>query len=200
MKYYFCILIVWLIVFSVPPSGLAADTFYAKRHAISSTTKEKKDKENSFSHLQKWIVQDESDKIQKALEIYKNKSKPAYSKKYWIINNQTGQKSILVEYMASSPGDQIIFSPNEHYAYFVGLTPLGQHMIYGINLSNQNQFTVDQGESASIFSCEDSNQSYLVIVHENGKITRSVYYLNGQKKDVIEDGVTAENLKDYVCY
>ena len=89
----------------------------------------------------KWKVDTETDPVQEALKVFKSKEEPSYKQRVWITSKSDGTEKIYVEYRSKDKEPGLIFSPNEDYAYYWGLSDEGVSIVYGIDLSDESSFS-----------------------------------------------------------
>ena len=166
------------------------------------TTAQKPETESPATYdLNKWQVKTESGAVEDALAVFKRKGQPRYKQKVWIIDKNDNTKTYLVEYSTNDASQKkILFSPNEDFMFYLGLSPAGASVIYGMNLSTQEEFIVDSGVDFSIFSCPNNTTSYVVIEQNGAQQARyHIYNFNRQKIDVLQEGVSLDNMASYIC-
>jgi len=154
--------------------------------------------ESSYN-LQKWSVKEEKI-VSDAIDVFKRKAQPIRSKRVWIYD-KNGEKNFLVEYTPNEANPKVIFSKDEDFAFFVGLSGLGENVIYGINLTTGNQYPIDTASHFEMITCPEKKKSYVVVDRMDGnRNTYFIYNLNGEKENSFMDAVTPENLKNKICY
>ena len=148
--------------------------------------------------LEKWRVKEEKI-VADAMDVFKRKAQPIHSKRVWIYD-KNGEKSFLVEYTPNTGNPKVIFSNDEDFAFFVGLSGAGESVIYGFDLSSGNQYPIDTASHFDMITCPKKKKSYVVVNKGDGsRNTYFIYNLNGEKRSVL-DAVTPENIKNKVCY
>ncbi|MFC1704615.1 hypothetical protein ACFL1E_07550 [Candidatus Omnitrophota bacterium] len=154
----------------------------------------------SVYNLEKWDVKTDSGSVEKALEVFKRKGQPRYSQKLWLVDKSDATKTIYVQYATGSAQGKVLFSPNEDFVFYSGLSPAGTSVVYGMNLITSDEFIVDSGVDFNMFTCPNTNTSY-VIVEQNGaaEVSYQVYNLNREKVVVLTEGVNLDNLGQYIC-
>ena len=79
--------------------------------------------------------------------------------------------------------------------YYLGLTPAGGNIIYGVNLLSDKKFTLGAGEDFRTVNCPDKN-NYVVLQQQDGQRTvYQVYTSTGKRmKDLIDLSVNIEKV------
>ena len=137
-------------------------------------------------NLKQWVVEENTDSVQHALEVYKKKSESEYNKSIWITNRNTGQKHLIAQYAALNAGNKIVFSGDEKFMYYLGLAPGGQSMIYGVDLMSDKRFSLDAGDNVSTVNCPNK-KSYVVVQEGKDKSVYQVYTTSGKKAQTLTD-------------
>ena len=152
--------------------------------------------------LNKWEVKTvRHDPVDEALKVYKNKSGSVYQKEIVLINKEDETQTIIVEYNVEGGNDKILFSPDENFMFYAGLLPGGTNIIYGMNLSTNEEFTLDSGVDFDIFTCPNNNSSYIIVHQSDTEETiYQVYNFNREKLNVLTDSLTLDNMESYICY
>lgn len=148
-------------------------------------------------NLKQWVVEENTDPVQHALEVYKKKSEPGYNKSIWITNRNTGQKHLIAQYAAANAGNTIVFSGDEKFMYYLGVAPGGQNMIYGVDLSSDKKFSFGAGNSFSTVNCPNK-KSFVVIQEGKEKSVYQVYTTSGKKTQTLND-VQPVDLEKNLC-
>ncbi|MBU0468853.1 MAG: hypothetical protein KKD07_01035 [Candidatus Omnitrophica bacterium] len=148
--------------------------------------------------LKKWDIRKESDVVGEALKVYKKKQDPVYSQKIWISEKEDGTQKILVEYKSSQEDSRIIFSPDEDYMYYIGLSDTGESMIYGMKLSGQESFVFDAADDFQLMECPGSG-NYFVLLKNNEDPRVMVYDSEGDQEDVLHYTGDLMDLDELIC-
>ena len=149
--------------------------------------------------LQKWRIKEEK-VVSDAIDVFKRKAQPIRSKRVWIYD-KNGEKNFLVEHTPSEKNPKVLFSDDENFAFFIGLSDIGQSIIYGINLTTGNQYPIDTASHFDMITCPNNKKSYVIVnKRDSNRNTYFIYNLNGKQESSLMDAVTPENLKDKVCY
>ena len=142
-----------LIMFFVATSFAQENKVYLEDGKIVIQTPEEKkvldySAEEKYSAIKskKWNVKKESGLLAEALSVYKEKQAPVYSQKVWISEKKDGEQSILIEYNSLQENSRIIFSPDDNYMYYIGLSDSGESTIYGIKLADQEEFVFNASD------------------------------------------------------
>ncbi|MFC1594452.1 hypothetical protein ACFL38_03905 [Candidatus Omnitrophota bacterium] len=152
-------------------------------------------------NLQKWDVKTQADSVDAALAVFERKSQPRYNKQLWLVDKNDSTKTILVQYTTGRETDRILFSPNEDFLYYVGLSPAGISTVYGMNLVTSEEFMLDNGVDVDFFTCPN-NQTQYIIVQKQGE-QQAAYHIYNQSREkinVLSEGVNMDNLAHHICY
>jgi hypothetical protein len=149
-------------------------------------------------NLKQWVVEENTDPLRHALEVYKKKSESSYNKSIWITDRKTGKKHLIVQYAARSAGDKIVFSGDEKFLYYLGIAPGGQGMIYGVDLLSDKKFSLGAGESVSTINCPNK-VSYVVVQQGEGTSVYQVYTTAGKKTQTLTDIQNPADLEKNLC-
>lgn len=155
----------------------------------------------SSYNLKKWGVKEKLDPVAEALKVFKRKKETFYNKKIYIFEKISGKEQIVIEYIVDKSNDKVIFSPNEDFMFYIGLSDTGESIVYGINLFSEQKFKVDSGNNLAIANCW-SNKSYIIIkdnVSEDD-IIYYIYNLKGKRLGVLSKSMIVGDLDDYICY
>lgn len=134
--------------------------------------------------LKRWTVEEKTDPVKQALEVYKAKAEPRYHKRIWITDRKDGKRRVSIEYVAREGGEKVLFSPDEDFMYYLGITPAGQNMVYGVNLLSNAKFPLGTADNFNTVNCP-GQKNYIVV--QKGK-ERTVYHVYTQ------DGHSLRNL------
>jgi len=148
--------------------------------------------------LKKWDIEKETDVIEEALEVYKKKSEPLYSQKVWIIN-KNGTEKILLEYKSADEEDSIIFTNDENYVFYLGVSDAGQSIVYGMNLAAGGTTTLNNATSFFIETCPD-NDTYVITQDDDGDKEFYVYRVLSESIDEIDYNGSIDDLTQALCY
>lgn len=149
-------------------------------------------------NLKQWIVEENTDPVKHALEVYKKKSEPLYTRRIWLTGKTDGKKHLIVEYAARGDDDKIIFSPNEDFMYYLGLAPSGQSIIYGVNLLSNEKFSLGAGEDFRMANCPDKN-SYVIVRPGGQGAVYQVYTINGERMQTLTDLNNPLDIEKNLC-
>ena len=150
--------------------------------------------------LKRWVVEEKADPVKHALEVYKKKSEPSYNHRIWLTSKADGKKHLVVEYASRGAGDKVLFSPNEDFMYYLGLTPAGGNIIYGVDLSSDQKFTLGAGEDFRTVNCPNKN-NYVVVQQQDGQRTvYQVYSITGQRMKALTDIQSPVDLAKSLCH
>lgn len=155
----------------------------------------------SSYNLKKWGIKEKLDPVAEALKIFKRKDKTFYNKKIYIFEKSSGKEQMVIEYIVDKNNDKVIFSPNEDFMFYIGLTDTGESIVYGINLFSEQKFEVDSGNNLAMANCW-SNKSY-IIIKDNVSEDDVIYYiynLKGKRLGVLSKSMIVGDLDDYICY
>jgi len=185
--------------------GFLISVFAAE--AVSAALKQTSNKaETGYSSqaegqsLKKWQLKEEDEKVQKALDVFKNKGKSLRNKKVWIIDKQNGEKKILIEYSQSGKGSGLVFTPEEDFVIYTRSDSEGSSVVYWKDLSSGSQYSVSNAAGFNFVECS-KNKRYVVIEKDlQGKKSYYLYDLKGQKVRDLTAPFTAEDMKKAVCY
>lgn len=161
---------------------------------------EEKSRYSSYN-LKKWGIKEKLDPVAEALKIFKKKDEAFYNKKIYIFEKSSGKEQMLIEYIVDKNNDKVIFSPNEDFMFYIGLTDTGESIVYGVNLFSEQKFEVDSGNNLAMANCW-SNKSYIIIkdnVSEDD-IIYYIYNLKGKRLGVLSKSMIVGDLDDYICY
>ena len=190
-------------VFAAEKSGCSSCAKAAKTKNSSAFTDESGQADNgtlkASKKLRKWNIESQSDNVSAAIDVYKKRSNPKYTKKAWIVNRRDGTKSVLVEYTTDKKNDTIVFSPDESFAYYLGLSANGESIVYGVNLSSNQQFEIGYGSTFDTLTCPDKT-NYVIVQDSSGKKIYHVYDALGTKINSINQIRGIESVNRYVCY
>lgn len=148
--------------------------------------------------LKKWIVEESSDPVKHALEVYKKKSEPQYTRRIWATGRADGKKRLLVEYISGTENDKVIFSPDEDFMYYLGLAPGGQNIVYGINLLSNKKFSLGAGNNFQSVNCPDK-QSYIVVQSGGQGAIYQVYSVAGQRMKTLTNLQSPMDIEKELC-
>jgi len=101
-------------------------------------------KDNKYSdlNLKKWIVYEKADPVKEAIKVYKNKAETSRVREVWIVDRDGKIKSVVLEYEYNEGKDKLVFSSDEDFVYYFGLSDHGGNVIYGVNLLDGKEFLV----------------------------------------------------------
>jgi len=138
--------------------------------------------------LERWAVLEKSDPVQEALKVYEKKSRPLFTRRFWIIDKNDQTRKVVVEYTSHDRQQQIIFSPDEKYVYYVKDPLDGPGLLTGVNLLTGKPFVITPAHSFFLSTCPDQ-KSYVVVkgvssadgnrymvYTQDGKLTNTVVY------------------------
>ena len=162
------------------------------------------DMENTYSpysDLDKWYVSDNPDKVGQALKVFEDKGEPPYQERYWIINQDDQNQKIIIEYTSFDTQPNMIFSPDEDFVYYKNLTDLGETSIIGINLSTREEFMVGRSDEFDLVTCPDDDAAFIALMDQKKKKKiYTIYNLQGEQVNSINQNIRFHNLQDYICY
>jgi len=113
-------------------------------------------------NLKDWDVVEAPDKVQEALKVYKDKSQPLYTHRYWIVDKNDNTRKIIVEFTSRNERERVYFTPDEDYVFYLNLLPEGGSVVTGLNLATGQPFTVAQAGSFYLNTCPDQT-TYVVV-------------------------------------
>jgi len=113
-------------------------------------------------NLKDWDVVEAPDKVQEALKVYKDKSQPLYTHRYWIVDKNDGNRKMIVEYTSRDQKERIYFTPDEDYAFYLNLLPAGTSVVTGMNLTTGKLFTVAHSGFLTLCTCPP-DQTYVIV-------------------------------------
>lgn len=148
--------------------------------------------------LKKWDIKKESDVVDEALKVYKKKQDPVYSQKIWISAKDDGTQKILVEYKSLQEDSRIIFSPDEDYMYYVGLSDADESVVYGMNLNSQESFVFNTADDFQLMECGGSSD-YFVLLKDNEDARVIVYDSEGTRDNVLNYTGDLMDLNELIC-
>ena len=150
--------------------------------------------------LNRWVVEEKTDPVQHALEVYKKGSAPRYNRHIWLSDRADGKKHIIIDYASSGTGDKVLFSSQEDYLYYLGLAPGGENIIYGVNLTSKKRFSLGTGEDFRTIDCP-GKKSYVVIWRGNvdAQTVYQVYTTDGLRANDLTGFPTASDLEKNLC-
>lgn len=134
-------------------------------------------------NLNRWKVEENTDPVNRALGVYKKRSESKYNKRVWITDKNNGQKRMIVQYTPRDVDDKIVFSSDENYMYYLGVTPAGTSIVYGINLLSNQEFSVASGQNFNVLNCPDKT-TYIVV--EDGQTKAyQVFSMTGERMQTL---------------
>ena len=149
-------------------------------------------------NLKRWVVEENTDPVKHALEVYKKKSEPRYTRRIWLTGKTDGKKRLIVEYSARGDGDKVIFSANEDFMYYLGLAPGGQSIVYGVNLLSNKKFSLGSGENFRTVNCPDK-KSYVVVQPDGQGTIYQVYTIAGERMKTLTDLKSPLDIEKNLC-
>ena len=149
-------------------------------------------------NLKQWIVEEKADPVKHALEVYKKKSESRYTRRVWLTGKVDGKKHLVAEFASRGNDDKILFSPDENFMYYLGLTPSGENMVYGVNLSSNKKFSLGSGENFRTVNCPDKN-SYIVVQSDGKSTVYQVYTTSGERKTILTDLKSPLDIEKKLC-
>ena len=148
-----------------------------------------------YGHLDNWTVKEETDKVRGALDIYREKSKPLYKKKVWIIDKRGTGKKFSLDY--ETPRDKLIFTPTEDFVFWVGHSWMNKPVVYGRDLFSGRKFSVAQSDNFDLLTCRNK-RTYVIIEGETaGADYYHVYDVTGRRKKSVKRGLDICNGIDF---
>jgi hypothetical protein len=150
-------------------------------------------------NLKRWVVEENTDPVNRALEVYKKKSKPGYTRRIWLTGKADGKKRLIAEYVSLGGGDKVVFSPNEDFMYYLGLTPGGQSMVYGVNLLSNKKFSLGSGDGFQAVNCPDKT-SYVVVQPDGQSTIYQVYTSAGEPLEALTDLESPLDIEKNLCH
>jgi hypothetical protein len=150
-----------------------------------------------------YTVKEETDIVQKALDVFKKKSKPSslYRKKIWLTTTLQEDNASYLSFMTNDQNENIIFSPDEDFVYYVEIGPDGERRLSGYNIVNDDVFPVrTAADSFYIETCEETRASYLVVLDGKEIEGYHVYDLEGKAIDLPDMPADVNDLKNVICY
>lgn len=150
-------------------------------------------------NLKRWVVEENTDPVKHALEVYKKKSEPRYTRRIWLTGKTDGKKRLIVEYAPRGDDDKVIFSPNEDFMYYLGLTPGGQSIVYGVNLLSNKKFSLGSGENFHAVNCPDK-KSYVVVQPDGQGTIYQVYSISGERMKTLTDLKSPLDIEKNLCH
>ena len=148
--------------------------------------------------LKKWDIRKESDVVDEALKVYKKKQDPVYSQKIWISAKDDGTQKILVEYKSLQEDSRIIFSPDEDYMYYIGLSEADESVVYGMNLSSQESFVFNAADDFQLMEC-GGRGNYFVLLKDNEDARVIVYDSEGTQDNILNYTGDLLDLNELIC-
>ena len=198
------ILCLFLVLFITTDIFSSENTVYIKDGKIMVETDEvtkaldyNEDDRYVQYNVAKWEVKEMADPVQEALNIYKKKGEDIYTRRIFIVDKASGGKNIYVEYI-SKKDDRLIFSPNEDFVYYIGLSPSGVSMAYGLNLVTNKTFILDEAESLNLAKCQDE-RSYVVVNKDGDNETYYIYELGGKMVNSLNYTGSNADISKMVC-
>ncbi|HOW35191.1 MAG TPA: hypothetical protein PL155_02070 [Candidatus Omnitrophota bacterium] len=149
--------------------------------------------------LKRWKVEESTDPVQHALEVYKKKSESKYVKRVWITDKKNGKRRMIVEYTPRGANDKVMFSQDEDFMYYLGLTPAGENIVYGVNLSNEDKFSLGTAEDFNMVRCPDKN-NYIVLQQGQQRSVYNIYTVNGKKAKTITNIQDPVDIEKSLCH
>lgn len=149
-------------------------------------------------NLKKWTVEESADPVKRALNVYKKKSEPQYTRRIWITGKTDGKKRLIAEYTARSGNDKVIFSPDEDFMYYLGAAPGGGSIVYGINLLSNKKFSLGAGNNFQAVNCPDKT-SYVVVRPDGQGEVYQVYTAAGKRMDTLTGLHSPVDIEKNLC-
>jgi len=155
--------------------------------------------------LKNWKVKEEVNLAEEALKVYERKSGDVnlYNKEVWIYSSEDEANNVYVDFVTNKYNQDLIFSPDESYVYYMEYSPSGTQSVYGVNLSNEENFFVGVGNSFYTQTCgnDDTSTNYVVITNnDQGQEQYSVYNLDGSQVPSIGTINSIDDLSEVICY
>ena len=152
---------------------------------------------------QKYTVKEETDIVERALSVFKDKGKPSslYRKRIWISDTLDEENTSFLSFTTNDQNEGIVFSPDEEFVYYIEISPGGRRRLKGVKIGSQEEFFVNAiVGSFFIETCEDRKTSYLVVL--DGKTTEGyhVYDLEGRSIVLPDMPADVNDLKKVICY
>ena len=160
------------------------------------------DREQKYapSSLNKWEVKRESSVIKEALDVYNRKSASLYSEKLSIINKEDGTQQVYVEYQSRDGNENIVFTDDENFGFYLGLSDEGTSMVYGINILDQQTKAITEADDFSMTTCPNTEMNYIVVEKDGSEDTFLIYNVNGNLQKEISYTGSIDDLNDVICY
>jgi len=158
-------------------------------------------KDNKYSdlNLKKWIVYEKADPVKEAIKVYKNKAETSRVREVWIVDRDGKIKSVVLEYEYNEGKDKLVFSSDEDFVYYFGLSDHGGNVIYGVNLLDGKEFLVaSNAVEFDVTTCPD-DKSYVIVQVEGEVLNYYVYTLNGNNLDAATYSGTLAAFSKDVC-
>lgn len=152
----------------------------------------------SVVELKRLNVRKESEVVEEALQVYKEKQAPVYSQKIWISQKDDGSQSILIEYKSLKEDSRVIFSPDEEFLYYIGLSALGENVVYGFNISAKEDLVFGAADDFQLKECPGSSD-YFVLLKDNEDPRIIVYDAQGSKEDILYYTGDLTDINELIC-
>ena len=150
-----------------------------------------------------YMVKEETDIVEKALNVFKKKGKPSslYRKKVWIYDALEEDNASFLSFTTNDQNADIVFSPGEDFAYYLEISSDGTRRLKGVKVGSQAEFLVDATvERFYIETCEDQTTSYLVVLDGEEAGGYYIYDLEGQSITLPDMPADVNDFKEVICY
>lgn len=147
-----------------------------------------------------WHMREEISPVDKALNVFKDKSKTYYNKRVWFIDEGNGIEQFYVDFTTDDPHSSPYLLPYANFAYYTGYSLDGILGVYGINLADpEDLFFVDHSSHFNLVSC-GQKESYLVVQQDGALKQLVVYEPTGNKTaTTFPFGSTIDEIQQSLC-
>ena len=133
-----------------------------------------------------------------ALDVYEGRDN-LYDKRVWIVAKGEDDYSILIEFVTDDQDSRIVFSSDEEYAFYLGLSDAGAQTLYGMNLLSKQKYPIGLAQNFNLLSCSGTRN--YIVVNEEGEIENYVIYdFGGKKVNSLVGMSDLGAVRETICY
>lgn len=148
----------------------------------------------------RYTVKEKTEMVKRALKVFRDRAEtsPYYHKRYWLYDTLHEDNTSYLSFTTNDQNADLVFSPDEQFAYYLEVTPGGQSRLTGIKIDTKSKFFIQPAGDFYIETCDESQKSYVIVTEDAG--TYHVFDLNGKEVTIPDMPADINDLKNVICY
>ncbi len=192
------ILFITFLCFTVPAWAVINTPEVSESLVMAEIAQKEQNKEYKSK---RYTVKEETDVVEKALNVFKNKGKSSslYRKNIWLYSTLEDDSASYISFTTNDQNTGIVFSPDEEFVYYIETTPDGERRLNGIRISTQEPFFNTTASGFFIETCEGGQNSYVIVTDDDPAAYR-VFSLEGESIVLPDAPADIDDLKNIICH